>query len=220
MPDVMLKLENLSFSYRDSAGPHEYRFDLSVELGMIAGLTGRSGSGKSTCLDLIAGFLQPSGGRLEIGGKDVLPLPPGERPVTILFQHNNLFDHLSAGDNVGLGVNPSLRLSAQEKTAVMSALDRVGLASLAKAPARRLSGGERQRVALARSLVRQRPVLLLDEPFSALDAETRSEMLDLVREIVSDNNLAALMVTHDVRDCERVAERRYKIENDSVTLVD
>jgi len=216
----MLKLENLTFRYRDADALHEYHFDLDVGPGMIAGLTGRSGSGKSTCLDLIAGFLQPSGGVLEIAGRDVLALPPGARPVTILFQQNNLFDHLSAADNVGLGLNPSLRLNAAEKDAVASALARVGLAAQAAAPAKRLSGGERQRVALARCLVRNRPVLLLDEPFSALDAETRGEMLELVREIVSDNNLAALMVTHDARDCERIADRQYKIENDRTVQVD
>jgi thiamine transport system ATP-binding protein len=215
----MLKLENLTFRYRDGADLHDYVFELGVEPGLIAGLTGRSGSGKSTCLDLIAGFLQPTDGILEIDGKDVLALPPGERPVTILFQQNNLFDHLSAGDNVGLGLNPSLRLSRGEKSSVMSALDRVGLAARINDPARQLSGGERQRVALARCLVRERPVLLLDEPFSALDAETRSEMLGLVRQIVSDRNLAALMVTHDVRDCERVADRHYKLEDDRVVLI-
>jgi len=215
----MLKLDNLTFRFSDGADLHDYCFALEVEPGMIAGLTGRSGSGKSTCLDLIAGFLQPLSGGLEIDGREMRAIPPGDRPVTILFQQNNLFDHLSAGDNVGLGLNPSLRLSATEKSAVAGALDRVGLAALSAAPARQLSGGERQRVALARCLVRKRPVLLLDEPFSALDAETRSEMLGLVREIVSDGNLAALMVTHDVRDCERVADRHYKMANDRVTLV-
>jgi thiamine transport system ATP-binding protein len=216
----MLKLDNLSFRYRDGGALHDYGFDLAVEAGMIAGLTGRSGSGKSTCLDLIAGFLQPTGGVLEIDGVDMIPLSPGERPVTILFQQNNLFDHLSAGDNVGLGLNPSLRLDGAEKAAVAAALERVGLAALSAAPTRRLSGGERQRVALARCLARKRPVLLLDEPFNALDADTRGDMLSLVREIVSDNNLAALMVTHDVRDCERVADRHYKLEDDRVVLVD
>jgi len=215
----MLRLEHLTFRYQDGADLHDYVFDLTVEPGLIAGLTGRSGSGKSTCLDLIAGFLQPTDGVLEIDGEDVLVLPPGERPVTILFQQNNLFDHLSAGDNVGLGLNPSLRLTADEKSSVMSALERVGLAAQIEAPARQLSGGERQRVALARCLVRERPVLLLDEPFSALDAETRSEMLGLVRQIVSDRDLAALMVTHDVRDCERVADRHYKLEDDRVVLI-
>ncbi len=215
----MLKLDNLTFRFSDGADLHDYGFTLEVEPGMIAGLTGRSGSGKSTCLDLIAGFLQPLSGGLEIDGREMRAVPPGDRPVTILFQQNNLFDHLSAGDNVGLGLNPSLRLDVTEKSAVASALDRVGLAALSTAPARQLSGGERQRVALARCLVRKRPVLLLDEPFSALDAETRGEMLGLVREIVSDGNLAALMVTHDVRDCERVADRHYKMANDRVTLV-
>lgn len=215
----MLKLENLSFRYRDQGTAHDYRFDLVVEPGQIAGLTGRSGSGKSTCLDLIAGFLEPGGGGVGVNGVDILPLPPGERPLTILFQSGNLFEHLSAFDNVALGVNPSLRLKPKESEAIQIALARVGLADLATALASRLSGGEQQRVALARSLVRDRPVLLLDEPFSALDVETRADMLALVRAIVDEKNLAALMVTHDAADCDAVADRHYELREDPETAL-
>ncbi len=212
----MLTLENLLFRYRDSAGPHSYRFDLSVEPGMIAGLTGRSGAGKSTCLDLIAGFLRPDGGRVLVDGGDISGLPPEQRPLTILFQRNNLFEHLTATDNVALGINPGLRLTDTERQEVERALADVGLGALQFQQASKLSGGEQQRVALARSLVRRKPVLLLDEPFSALDTETKQEMLSLVREIVSTRRLAALMVTHDVEDCRRVADRHFVIENDQV----
>lgn len=212
----MLKLENLLFRYHDSAGAHSYRFDLSVESGMIAGLTGRSGAGKSTCLDLIAGFLRPDGGNVLVDGADISELPPEQRPLTILFQRNNLFEHLTAADNVGLGIDPGLQLTIDERREVGQALADVGLAALQERQASRLSGGEQQRVALARSLVRRKPVLLLDEPFSALDTDTKSEMLSLVREIVTTRRLAALMVTHDVEDCRQVADRHYVIENEQV----
>ncbi len=209
----MLNLENVTFHYEDGARVTDYCFDLDIAAGEIAGVTGRSGSGKSTCLDIITGFLSPNGGRILVNGQDIAPLPPGLRPVTVLFQNNNLFDHLSVHQNVALGINPSLRLTANEKRAVSQALDRVGLEKMTDAPSHRLSGGEQQRVALARSLVGNRPVLLLDEPFSALDADVREEMLVLVRGIVGDKNLATLMVTHDINDCHKIADKHYELKD-------
>jgi thiamine transport system ATP-binding protein len=189
----------------------EYLYDLDVEAGHIACLTGKSGSGKSTCLDLIAGFLQPHSGQVQIDGTDILTLAPEYRPLTILFQRDNLFDHLSASQNVALGTNTSLRLTDDEKRDVEDALDRVGLLPLAGQRAGQLSGGEQQRIALARCLIRQRPVLLLDEPFGALDRETRADMISLVRKIVSEQSLAALMVTHDFNELEKAADRHYEL---------
>jgi len=196
----MLEVKNLVF--RHPGQSQDYKFELSIAAGEILGLTGKSGSGKSTLLDLIAGFLMPVSGDVMIGGQSLLPLPPEDRPLTILFQKNNLFDHITAAQNVGLGINTSLRLTATQQNQVDQALDRVGLAAAANQRASSLSGGEQQRIALARSLVRNKPVLLLDEPFSALDADTRAEMLQLVREIVDEKQLATLMVTHDPKDCE------------------
>ena len=207
----MLKLEGLAFHHHDSAGDQDYRFDLAVHTGEIVGLTGRSGSGKSTCLDLVAGFLTPTSGRVLVADQDITSRPPGQRPVTILFQNNNLFDHLSARDNVALGINPSLRLTLREENQVAEALAQVGLDGMGQRASANLSGGEQQRVALARSLVANKPVLLLDEPFSALDMETRESMLALVRGIVSQRQLTCLMVTHDVRDCDQVADRRLQM---------
>lgn len=214
----MLDLEDVSFHYEDNKRITDFCFNLTVGPGEIAGITGRSGSGKSTCLDIISGFLSPNSGRILVGGQDITALPPGRRPVTILFQNNNLFDHLSVQQNVALGINTSLRLTKDEKSAVGSALERVGLGSLTEAPSHRLSGGEQQRVALARSLVAHRPVLLLDEPFSALDAEVRTEMLALVRDIVSDKKLITLMVTHDVNDCHKIADKHYDLTKGVFTL--
>lgn len=214
----MLYLENIMFHYEDGTQVTDYCFDLSIQAGEIAGITGRSGSGKSTCIDIISGFLSASSGRILINDQDIGRLPPGLRPVTVLFQNNNLFDHLSVHENVALGVNTSLNLSKDEKRTVEEALDRVGLKHLKDAPSRRLSGGEQQRVALARSLAGNRPVLLLDEPFSALDAEVRSEMLTLVREIVSEKKLATLLVTHDVNDCHKIADNHYDLKDGAFLL--
>jgi len=214
----MLKLENVTFHYKDNEQVVDYDFTLDIAAGEIAGITGRSGSGKSTCLDIITGFLSPNNGYILVNGQDITLLPPGLRPVTVLFQNNNLFDHLSVHQNVALGINASLRLTKEDKRAVSSALDRVGLGKLTDAPSHRLSGGEQQRVALARSLVGNRPVLLLDEPFSALDAEVREEMLALVRGIVSDKNLTTLMVTHDMNDCRKIADKHYDLKDGGFLL--
>jgi len=214
----MLDLENITFHYEDGTQVADYCFNLSIQAGEIAGITGRSGSGKSTCIDIISGFLSPNTGRILLEGQEIGQLPPGLRPVTVLFQNNNLFDHLRVHQNVALGINTSLRLTKDEKRAVDEALDRVGLEDLKDAPSHRLSGGEQQRVALARSLVGNRPVLLLDEPFSALDAEVREEMLTLVRGIVSDKNLATLLVTHDVNDCHKIADNHYDLKDGAFLL--
>lgn len=207
-------LEVVGLSYRhNGAVTIEYRYDLEVEAGQIACLTGKSGSGKSTCLDLIAGFLQPCSGQVRIDDTNILTLAPEHRPLTILFQSHNLFEHLSAAQNVALGTNTSLKLTDNQKRDVQSALDRVGLLPLAGQRAGRLSGGEQQRVALARCLLRKRPVLLLDEPFGALDRETRADMITLVRKIVSERSLAALMVTHDFNELDKVADRHYELSD-------
>ncbi|MGI9483770.1 MAG: thiamine ABC transporter ATP-binding protein [Hyphomicrobiales bacterium] len=204
----MLKLDALAYRHTGHTDDG-YEFTMEDEAGKIAGITGRSGSGKSTLLDLIAGFLPPTSGVLNFDGTNLLPLPPEERPVTILFQNNNLFDHLTAEENIALGANTSLRLNDEQRAQVADALSAVGLEGLGHRRAGKLSGGEQQRVGLARALVRNTPVLLLDEPFSALDTTTRRSMLELVRKIADEHLRAIVMVTHDVRDCEAIADKHY-----------
>ncbi len=202
MPDApLLVVEDLTFRYEDLT----MVFDLSVGRGQCLALLGPSGAGKSTLLSLIAGFEQPLSGRVTIAGQDVTALTPAERPVTSLFQEHNLFAHLSAEQNVGLGVDPGLRLDAAQKQAVTEALERVGLQGLEQRRPAQLSGGQRQRVALARSLVREKPLLLLDEPFSALDPGLRLEMLDLVQHLQEERGLTVLLVSHNPDDAMRIA---------------
>lgn len=124
-------------------------FDATIEGGVIAAIVGPSGSGKSTLLNLIAGFEFPQSGRIFIGDKDVSELSPADRPVSMVFQENNLFAHLTVEQNVGLGRSPNLKLSAQDHTDIAEALSRVGLAGKEQRKPEALSGGERQRVAIA-----------------------------------------------------------------------
>jgi thiamine transport system ATP-binding protein len=195
-------------------------FDLSFRAGSVSAIMGPSGAGKSTLLNLLAGFETPSAGRVLIGGGDVTGLPPAARPVSMVFQENNLFSHLDVAANVGLGRSPALKLSGDDKAAVADALARTGLSGKEKRLPSELSGGERQRVALARVLVRNRPVLLLDEPFASLDAALRVEMTDLVGELHSRAHMTVLMVTHDPEDAKRIGERVLRIEDGHVAGFD
>jgi thiamine transport system ATP-binding protein len=170
-------------------------------------MIGPSGAGKTTLLSLIAGFERPLSGQVRIAGRDVTELAPAARPVTMLFQEHNLFAHLTAAENVGLGIHSGLKLGAADRERVRDALARVGLAGMERRLPRQLSGGERQRVALARSLVRDRPVLLLDEPFAALGPALRYEMLDLVDRLRTAAGLTVLLVSHQPEDARRIATR-------------
>lgn len=202
----MLVADGLTFTH--TGGSLAYRFDLVARPGEITAVSGQSGSGKSTLLDLIAGFLQPSGGRLTLDDNDLLPLPPEKRPVSILFQSEMLFEHLSAARNVALGL-PQRLPTAERDARVAAALSEVGLPGAAAQRAATLSGGEKQRVALARTLLRARPVLLLDEPFSALDDETRSRMRHLVSDLTRRHDWITVLVSHHGDDVEQLASRRY-----------
>ncbi|GGE21124.1 thiamine import ATP-binding protein ThiQ [Aureimonas endophytica] len=201
-----LVLDGLAYRYEGQ----EMRFDLTVEAGEWLAVIGPSGAGKSTLLDLAAGFLRPQGGRVLIAGRDVTTLPPAERPLGFVFQENNLFAHLDTFRNVALGIAPDLRLDAAARARVEAALDAVGLAGFGTRRPGEMSGGERQRVALARAFLRERPLLLLDEPFAALGPALRREMLDLLERLRAArgrSSLAIVMVTHHPEDARGHAGR-------------
>lgn len=205
----MIRLDQLRFRYEDM----EMAFDATFPDAAITAVIGPSGSGKSTLLNLIAGFETPQSGRVLIGAKDVTALPPDQRPVNMIFQDNNVFAHLSLWQNVALGLSPSLKLDADQKKRVDAALKEVGLGALAQRKPGEVSGGERQRVAVARALVRDRPVLLLDEPFAALGPALRRDMLDLVMALQKAKGLTVLMVTHQPEDAEYAASHTAYLEN-------
>jgi thiamine transport system ATP-binding protein len=211
---VFLEIEGLAFTYEDLI----MRFDLAVEAGECVGIVGPSGAGKSTLLSLIGGFERPLGGVIRVAGVDITALPPAERPVTTLFQDFNLFPHLSVAENVGLGRNPGLKLDAADREQVAWALHEVGLDGFETRLPGQLSGGERQRVALARSLIRHRPLLLLDEPFAALGPALRAEMLELTDQLRKAQGLTVLLVTHDPNEAARIATRTAFITDGRVVL--
>ncbi len=190
----MLTLENL----RLTLGSFILTADWQVNPGDRIALIGPSGAGKSTLLSAIAGFLPPNSGHIRWNGEDLGP--PGTRPISILFQDQNLFPHLTIAQNLGLGLNPSLRLTPLQHGAVDDALVKVGLVGFGPRKPAQLSGGQQSRAALARALLRAKPLLLLDEPFAALGPALKAEMLDLVAQVLAATGAALLMITHDPAD--------------------
>ncbi|ESS58023.1 thiamine ABC transporter, ATP-binding protein [Enterobacter cloacae S611] len=199
----MLRLIDVTWLYEHLP----MRFTLAAERGEQIAILGPSGAGKSTLLNLIAGFITPASGTILLGDEDHTRTPPARRPVSMLFQENNLFTHLTVRQNIGLGLHPGLKLNAAQREKLNEIAATMGLEALLERQPDQLSGGQRQRVALARCLVREQPLLLLDEPFSALDPALRQEMLALVQSVCRRQQLTLLMVSHSVEDAARIAER-------------
>lgn len=185
-------------------------FSLSLDLppmsSGIYAMIGPSGGGKSTALASIAGFQSLRSGAIFWQGRDISTDPPARRPVAILFQDNNLFPHLSIERNVALALTPRKQLTIEQRSKVSDALDRVGLSAHGEKKPAALSGGQQSRAALARILLQDKPILLLDEPFSALGPALRQDMLDLVAEIARERQTTVIMVTHTLSDATRIAK--------------
>lgn len=199
------------------SGSFRLRANLTVTEGERVAIVGASGSGKSTLLDVIAGFLSITSGVLRWAGRDISTAPPGQRPVSILFQDTNLFPHLTVEQNLALALNPATgRMRAEDAGRIDTSLDRVGLAGFASRRLSEMSGGQQSRAALARVLLQGRPVLLLDEPFAALGPALKIEMLDLVAEVAAAEGLTVLLVSHDPQDARRFASKTIIVENGEV----
>lgn len=185
-------------------------FQLTADFQLQADITaviGPSGGGKSTLLAGIAGFFEPSKGRVLWDNQVLTGTPPAKRPVNMLFQDNNLFPHLTIQQNVGLGLRPDLRLTQDQKQIVADTLNHVGLTDLGARKPAALSGGQQSRAALARVLVSQRPLVLLDEPFAALGPAMKDDMLRLVRKTLVQAGKSVVIVTHDPDDARRFADQ-------------
>mgnify|MGYP001746645451 CR=1 FL=1 len=209
----MIRLDNVFLA--DDTLP--MTFDLQVAAGERIAIIGPSGAGKSTLLNLIAGFVLPTQGNIWLNSENHTRSAPYERPVSMLFQENNLFPHLTVQQNLALGLKTSLKLTALEQDQIERVADAVGLTSFLSRLPNSLSGGQKQRVALARCLLRDKPILLLDEPFSALDPELRVEMLNLIDELCHSKNLTLLLVTHQPSELTGKVDRMLRIENGRIS---
>jgi thiamine transport system ATP-binding protein len=179
-------------------------FHLSINFEIkpqtITAIIGPSGAGKSTLLDAISGFSSAESGTVYWREQSLRSLTPSLRPITIVFQDNNLFPHLNVYQNVALGLTTKLRYQSKFNNQINDALFKVDMLDYSEKYPSQLSGGQKGRIALARALVRKKPLLLLDEPFSALGPALRKEMLNLVKNISIKHKLTVLIVTHDPKE--------------------
>lgn len=208
----MIKLEHLAYTYERQS----FTFNLAVKKGERIAILGPSGAGKSTLLSLIAGFLSAEKGALFLNGVNHTKTIPAKRPISMLFQDNNVFPHLTVRQNIGLGLEPSLRLTSSQKALLENRAEQVSLSPFLERLPSQLSGGQRQRIAIARCLVRDKPILLLDEPFSALDPALRIEMLALLDNLCEEKHLTLLMVSHSLEDAVKIAPRAIVIDNGTI----
>lgn len=204
----MLEVRNLVFAYPDQESP--WNFDFTVEPGQCIAVHGASGSGKSTLMNLLAGFLEPQSGDILWQEESLRQRAPWQRPMTSVFQEHNLFEHLNVETNIGLGIHPGLKLTPENQQAIDQGLQSVGLGGFAKRLPGDLSGGQRQRVALLRALLRQKPILLLDEPLTGLDSEARNLLRQLLLEEKSRGTLIVL-ASHDKEDRDLLADSVHRL---------
>jgi thiamine transport system ATP-binding protein len=199
----MLKVERLVVQQNDFS----LRADFIIESECHIAVLGPSGAGKSTLLGAIGGYVPLKQGSVFVNGRDVSNTQPDQRGISMLFQDGNLFPHLTLTQNVGLGLRPTLRMTDAEKEQVHQALMCVGLAGFESRKPGDVSGGQQSRAALARMLVQAKPLMLLDEPFSALGPALRNEMLELTLEVAREASATIMIITHDPKDAERALDQ-------------
>ena len=210
----MLELVAVHKTFRDPAGaawPLADDLHLHVPAGESVAILGPSGSGKSTLLKMIAGLEAPDAGRILFAGQDITHEAPERRHFALMFQDFALFPHLDVVDNVAFGLVEQRLPRAVARTKALELLAVFGLAAHAQQQVWKLSGGEQQRVALARALITLPRLLLLDEPFSALDAELRSSLRDEFRQRLASAAMTTVLVTHDEAEARAMAQRGYRL---------
>ncbi len=213
-----IALEGVTYTYPGTdSGVHDVT--LGIRRGELLAVIGASGCGKSTLLKIIAGFVQPSHGRVMIGGQDAANIPPRLRNVGIVFQTYTLFPHMLAWENVAYPLKLRGQDRATRHAAALAILERVGLKDHAEKLPSQLSGGQQQRVALARALVFGPQALLLDEPLSALDAALRVEMRDEIRRLQRAHRIATMHITHDQEEALSMADRVAVMQNGRIVQV-
>jgi iron(III) transport system ATP-binding protein len=205
----MVEIDNLTFSFSKKNPPVVNDFSFSVHEGEIVGILGSSGSGKSTLLRLIAGLEAPTGGRIKIANQLVVSeksfVQPENRGVGMVFQDYALFPHMTVKDNIVFGLS---RLAKKERQArLKEMLELVKMEDFEKRYPHELSGGQQQRVALARALAPKPNVLLMDEPFSNLDADLKESIREELCTILKKANMTSIMVSHDRKDVEAICDR-------------
>ena len=199
----MLKVKKLKYKFDNTA--FEFNFDLNSD--DIVGVIGKSGSGKTTLFNLLAGFLKPNDGSIFLNDNDITYLKPPIRNISILFQDHNNFNHLTIFENIILGIDPDMKLNQNNLKIVKNIMKKVSLNIDLRKKVSDLSGGEQQRVSIARSLLRKKPLLLLDEPFNSLDPCLRKTLYGDVKKMSLNNRLMTLISSHLIEELKNVTDK-------------
>jgi putative spermidine/putrescine transport system ATP-binding protein len=210
----MLELQSIIKHWRAPGGASRLLLkdlNLQVPQGQTVALLGPSGSGKSTLLKIIAGLDAPDAGRVLFDGQDISRLPPEQRKFALMFQDFALFPHMDVQDNVAFGLVEQGQRRAIARAQAVAMLQRFGLGAHTQVRVWQLSGGEQQRVALARALITAPRLLLLDEPFSALDADLRHSLRAEFQERIAASGMAVLWVTHDEAEARSVGATGFRV---------
>lgn len=190
--------------------------DISLDSERIYAVVGPSGAGKSTFLNILSGFTEISNGSIVWNKREISGLPPSKRNISILFQDNNLFPHLTVWRNLALAVTQQPKISNDDRSQLRSAMSEVGILGLENRKPSQLSGGQQSRAALARVLLQKNTILLLDEPFAALGPSLKDQMLELIKKIAKNRKLLVLMVTHDPADAKKIASHTIVVKENTV----
>lgn len=201
---MYVELKNINKSFRKFKASDNVSF--SIEQGKLIGLLGPSGSGKTTILRMIAGLENPDSGEIIIGGTKVNDIPAGKRGIGFVFQNYALFRHMTVYENIAFGLEVKKKTKKEIDERVKELITLIGLEGLEKRYPNQLSGGQKQRVAFARALAPNPKLLLLDEPFAAIDAKVRKELRSWLREMIDKIGITSIFVTHDQDEAVEVAD--------------
>jgi ABC-type Fe3+/spermidine/putrescine transport system ATPase subunit len=204
---VTVDLVQLTKTYKNATEPSVDGIDLNIAKGQLVAMLGPSGCGKTTTMKMVAGLLDPTSGDVQFDGKSVVDIPAEKRQVAMVFQKPLLFPHMSIGDNVAFGLRMRGVDKKTRKKRVTEMMELVRLPGMEARRPGQLSGGQEQRISLARGLITEPDILLLDEPLSQLDANLRIEMRDLIRQIQAELGITSIFVTHDQEEAVMLADR-------------
>ncbi len=213
---ALLALRGLSKAYGQELLFENLEFDLAAQHTLV--ILGRSGCGKSTLLRMLAGLESLDAGEIELQGRRIDRLPPRQRGMVYLGQEALLFDHLNVFENIAFGLRLRHLPEAEIQQRVTTLLTDLGLQAHKHKPVEQLSGGQKQRVAFGRALVIRPAILLLDEPFSSLDADIRIDMQQLFRDMAAQFSMTSLFVTHDAEEALRIGDRFAHLHDGTLTL--
>ncbi|MFI3255922.1 MAG: ATP-binding cassette domain-containing protein [Psittacicella sp.] len=205
----MIKLDNIHFTYPNN--PIDFYFNLEIKIGEKIALVGKSGKGKSTLLNLIAGFNKPISGKIYLNNKDYTKLDPDKRPLSILFQKDNLFSHMTLYKNIAIGIKNNTRLNSKQNISIQNLSKELEVDTILDRFPHEVSGGQAQKIAIIRSVLREKPILLLDEPLTGLDPKSRKNTINILSKITKQYNLTLCIATHHLDEIESIVNRIIEI---------